>query len=40
MVFEDDKNKKIWQECEGAPVLLYASKFIYQFVANCYNLEM
>jgi len=40
MVFEDDKNKKIWQECEGAAMLLYAITFIYQFVANCYNLEM
>jgi hypothetical protein len=37
MVFEDDKNKKIWQECEGAPVLLYASKFIYQFVLTAPN---
>jgi hypothetical protein len=34
MVFEDAKNKEIRQECEGAAVLLYANKFIYQFVAN------
>jgi len=34
MVFEDDKKKKIREECEGAAVLLYASKFIYQFVAK------
>jgi hypothetical protein len=27
-------------ECEGAAVLLYTNKFIYQFVSNWQNLEM
>ena len=41
MIFKDDKkNTKIRLECEGAAMLLYTSKFIYQFVSICYHLEM
>jgi hypothetical protein len=35
MIFEDDKKKyENRLEYAGAAMLLYASKFIYQFVAN------
>jgi hypothetical protein len=41
MIFKDDKkNTKIRLECDGAAVLLYTNKCIYQFVSICYHLEI